>query len=73
MDSTTASKTRLQIYDELADIAAGVGIDRAAFLAELAIEGTGNAGNRVTQDMKFAIKYHRTRGVHVTPTVHLNG
>ena len=24
-------------------------------------------------DVKFAVKYHRVRGVHVTPTVFLNG
>lgn len=70
VDGPTMHKSRVQIYDDLADIAGSVGIDRAAFLAELAIDGSGN---KTTQEMKFAVKYHRARGVHVTPTVHLNG
>jgi len=26
----------------------------------------------VTKLLKFAVKHHRTRGVHVTPTVYMN-
>ena len=34
----------------------------------------GNAGlEQVTQQLKWAVKYHRVRGVHVTPTVFING
>ena len=35
--------------------------------------GEGNSGNKTTVQMKFVIKYHRVRSVHVTPTVFLNG
>jgi len=35
--------------------------------------GIGNGGNEMTQDIKWACKFHRTRGVHVTPTVFANG
>lgn len=33
----------------------------------------GNGGNLVTQDIKWACKHHRATGVHVTPTVFVNG
>ena len=33
----------------------------------------GNGGNGITQELKWACKYHRSRGVHVTPTVFANG
>eukprot|EP00435_Cladocopium_sp_Y103_P032240 s1318_g8.t1 len=39
----------------------------------LQLAGLGNAGNAVTQHLKWAIKFHRVRGVHVTPTVFVNG
>lgn len=35
--------------------------------------GNGNSGNGITQELKWACKYHRSRGVHVTPTVFANG
>lgn len=42
-------------------------------VARLQLAGLGNAGNAVTQRLKWATKLHRARGVHVTPTVHVNG
>ena len=73
-DQDTWHKSRQMIYDELADIATTVGVDRSALYAMLVMgsEG-GNAGNGMTQAIKWCAKYHRTRGVHVTPTVHVNG
>jgi len=41
-------------------------------LLKMSADG-GNAGNAMTQHIKWACKYHRGRGVHVTPTVHVNG
>mmetsp|Transcript_76963 Transcript_76963/g.220448 ORF Transcript_76963/g.220448 Transcript_76963/m.220448 type:complete len:309 (+) Transcript_76963:60-986(+) len=71
-DDMVYDKTRNDIYKELAEIAASVGVDSASVLERLRPAGAGNAGNAVTQRLKWATKLHRTRGVHVTPTVHLN-
>ena len=34
---------------------------------------TFNSGNAITAELKFACRYHRQRGVHITPTVFANG
>ena len=57
--------SRLALYEKLAPVAEQAGIDRAAFLALLPSDG-------ITQQMKWACKMHRKRGVHVTPTVFAN-
>ena len=33
----------------------------------------GNSGNSLTADVKYHIKYSRKHGVHVSPTVFVNG
>lgn len=72
-DEDTWSKTRLQIYDDLLELVPD-GVDKAAVKALLMPTGTGgNEGNAMTQEIKWVCKYHRTRGVHVTPTVFVNG
>ena len=53
-------------------VAAATGLE-AAKIMEMLTVGEGNSGNKTTGQMKFAIKYHRVRSVHVTPTVFLNG
>jgi protein-disulfide isomerase len=73
-DDTTWDLSRAQIYEELLVIAAATGVDRAAVEALLARSPeAGNSGNQMTQMIKWVVKYHRCRGVHVTPTVHVNG
>lgn len=73
-DDSTWSKSRAQIYEELLDLCTATGIDRSAIASKLAMgEGGGNSGNAMTQHIKWAVKYHRCRGVHVTPTCHVNG
>lgn len=73
-DDQVMDKTRNQIYAECVDVVcAAAPVDREAVLAKLRLAGEGNAGNGVTLAMKWAIKYHRVRSVHVTPTVFLNG
>ncbi|MEK9722523.1 MAG: hypothetical protein VW405_03420, partial [Rhodospirillaceae bacterium] len=66
---------RLRPHDRLAALGTEAGIDPAAIRAKLSLDGvTGNQGlGDVTQSLKWAVKYHRTRGVHVTPTVFVNG
>jgi len=39
----------------------------------LSITASGNSGNQVQMLMKFAIKYSRKLGVHVSPTYFVNG
>ena len=72
-DDDTWNKTRAQIYHELLELVPkGVSNDAVRKLLEMG-EGGGNAGNEMTKHIKFACKFHRTRGVHVTPTVFVNG
>ena len=77
-DDDTIDKSRKQIYSELLDLL-GSGdeklkaVDKDAVAKLLTLQGEGNAGNAMTQHIKWAVKYHRCRGVHVTPTVHVNG
>ena len=71
-DDATADKTRNQIYAELAEIVGPATGLEAAKIIDMVTVGEGNSGNKITGQLKFAIKYHRVRSVHVTPTVFLN-
>ena len=74
-DNTTKNATRLEIYARLAAIGEHCGYNPDAILAKLSLEGVqGNDGlGDVTQMHNWAVMYHRCRGVHVTPTVFING
>lgn len=74
-DDMAKDLSRVQIYDQLAAIGAESGYDATALAGLLSLEGVqGNQGlGEVTQYLKWAVKYHRVRGVHVTPTVFING
>ena len=75
-DDAVWDKSRATVYQELCTLAASVGVDAEAVAAKLArkvVEGSHNTGNDVTQALKFYTKFHRTRGMHVTPTVMVNG
>lgn len=65
----------VQITGELVDLAHLIAVDVEPLWERLRIEpsASGNGGNATTQAVKFATKYHRARGVHVTPTVFVNG
>jgi len=68
--------TRAQINDALVSVAVGCGVDKAAMDAAMArkhVEGSLNTGNAATPALKKFVRYHRVRGVHVTPTVFVNG
>lgn len=71
-DDQVWDKSRCEIYTELASLAAPLGVDPEAVMEKLRT-GKGNSGNAVTQNLKWATKLHRVRGVHVTPTAYLNG
>jgi len=74
-DENVMDKTRRALYSELVAIAAeSTGLNAADIASHLElIDSSPNCGSAVTLPMKFAAKYHRVRGVHVTPTVFMNG
>lgn len=78
-DVNTFDMTRRQIYESLAELAASVGVDKAAVLEELFLseaalaEGQKNPGNGVTQSLKWEVKASRQMSMHVSPTTTLNG
>jgi len=74
-DDTTKDLSRVQIYAKLAAIGGDCGYDAAALSNLLSLDGVQSNGGlgAVTQHLKWAVKFHRTRGVHVTPTVFING
>ena len=74
-DDQAKNLSRVQIYEKLAAIGGESGYDISPLSALLSLENVkGNEGlGNVTQYLKWAVKYHRVRGVHVTPTVFING
>eukprot|EP00640_Fibrocapsa_japonica_P002916 CAMPEP_0113939196 /NCGR_PEP_ID=MMETSP1339-20121228/5546_1 /TAXON_ID=94617 /ORGANISM="Fibrocapsa japonica" /LENGTH=259 /DNA_ID=CAMNT_0000942629 /DNA_START=83 /DNA_END=862 /DNA_ORIENTATION=- /assembly_acc=CAM_ASM_000762 len=65
-DEAVLDKSRRQLFEELAELAEQAGADKKAVLQFL-LDG------KAIQGVKFVTKYHRMRGVHVTPTVYING
>jgi hypothetical protein len=63
------------MYKNLAAAAqAASGVDAAAVLEQVKFLGTSpNSGNAVTQLVKWYTKHGRKNGIHVTPTVLVNG
>lgn len=74
-DDSAYSKSRAQLNAELAEIAASfVPKERVEELLAFRPEpGARNSGNATTQPLKWHVKYHRSCGVHVTPTCFMNG
>ena len=79
-DEDTWNKSRAEIYEELlkgfspTPPTTNPAAPAEAMNLLVPPEGfTGNSGNGVTQDIKWACKHHRAMGVHVTPTVFVNG
>lgn len=79
-DADTWDKSRSQIYSDLLDVVAAEGADRALIEECVKIRtlttATGvsfNATTPMTQDIKWAVKFQRKQGVHVTPTCFVNG
>ena len=74
-DDATKNLSRIEIYNRLAAIGDQCGYESKEIKAKLdmdKVEGNSGLGD-VTQKLKWAVKYHRGRGVHVTPTVFING
>ncbi|KAK4527351.1 hypothetical protein GAYE_SCF38G5273 [Galdieria yellowstonensis] len=72
-DSNCYEKSRKEIYEELAKLASKIQIPHEPMMNLLSITASGNSGNQVQMLMKFAIKYSRKLGVHVSPTYFVNG
>ncbi|ORY77744.1 hypothetical protein BCR37DRAFT_382641 [Protomyces lactucae-debilis] len=81
-DTATAHETRQETYNRLADIIvpeSDGSITREELLSLLSIDKTApgktptNGGNRVTDLLKQQIKLGRQTGIHVSPTVLVNG
>ncbi|KAJ1661871.1 hypothetical protein IW140_006354 [Coemansia sp. RSA 1813] len=77
-DEATVNLTRTEIYRKLAELAIGINAvdDRTALLQLLDIqasESPENRGNAITNDLKYHIKIARAQGIHVSPTVVLDG
>ena len=50
------------------------GVDKAAVLEKVKYLGTSpNSGNEMGQQVKWYVKLGRKNGIHVTPTVYVNG
>lgn len=77
-DVNVVNETRNDTYARLAKLAGKVGVDEGEVLKKLkvpstAVEGAYNVGNAVTVDVKTVVKMARLTGVHVSPTVILDG
>ena len=74
-DEKTKDLSRVELYARLANIGVQCGYEPGTISSKLNLEGVkGNSGLiGITQHLKWAVKYHRMRGVHVTPTVFING
>ncbi|ODV85783.1 hypothetical protein CANARDRAFT_27873 [[Candida] arabinofermentans NRRL YB-2248] len=79
-DSETFDLSRKQITQKAIDLAVAnlKDIDGSALWKWLVISknadgSPSNAGNKLAKDVKYFTRYHRTIGVHVTPTVSVDG
>ncbi|KAI9270401.1 thioredoxin-like protein, partial [Phascolomyces articulosus] len=71
-DVAVENKTRKELLGELAKLAESVGISGEKF-TNLLLNKEGNVGNSVTPDLKLCVKLGRQTGIHVSPTVLLDG
>ncbi|CCH45336.1 hypothetical protein BN7_4918 [Wickerhamomyces ciferrii] len=78
-DTETADLSRNQIYEKVYDLVIQPNfpsIDKKKFLELLQIKKSdkpSNGGNSTQNDLKYFTKVGRGNGVHVTPTVLING
>ncbi|KAF9534587.1 thioredoxin-like protein [Crepidotus variabilis] len=74
-DIPTQDLTIRQVRENLAKLAATVLPSNTIekFKDLLALKSTPNGGNAVTDDLKYNIKFSRQNGIHVSPSVLLDG
>src|SRR6266511_1421996 len=77
-DESIQNLNRAQIYESLANHVNGIGVSSSDFLSLLHIpvakvDEAHNAGNKITNELKWHIKLGRQTGIHVSPTVLFDG
>lgn len=76
-DEVVYRESRHDTYQRLATLAeTSVGVDRTKFLELLSIPDNNpptNCSNKLQADVKYFIKFGRQNGIHVSPTVAING
>lgn len=78
-DVNVVNETRNETYKRLAALGTSVGVDESHVFKMLEIsdkpaaDGSLNSGNAVTDDLKVLVKMARLVGVHVSPTVIVDG
>lgn len=78
-DVSLVNEPRNETYKRLAKLGATVGVDETSLLDLLVVsdkpaeDGSLNIGNKVTDDLKILVKMARLVGIHVSPTVLLDG
>lgn len=74
-DIAINNMTRPQVYEQLAKLAAkSANVSKDAVLQQLAFpEGDPHPGSIISKDLKWYIKEGRQMGVHVSPTLSVNG
>ncbi|KAI5965745.1 uncharacterized protein KGF55_001108 [Candida pseudojiufengensis] len=78
-DNSNIELNRNEIYKQIYDVVSKdleLGVSKDDILNELLIKAGGepsNSGNGATTDVKYFTRYLRTVGVHITPTVTIDG
>ncbi|ODV97494.1 hypothetical protein PACTADRAFT_47406 [Pachysolen tannophilus NRRL Y-2460] len=78
-DTETYNKTRAEIYKDLINLAQsnldidGKDIEKLVEIKPAKNGQPSNSGNLIAPDFKYFVRYHRTIGVLVTPTVFVDG
>jgi len=70
-DDATLDKTTRDVWGVVAGLAESVGLDKASFLGRF--EYLEDGGSPVMKRLKHYIKAGRKQGIHVSPTVFMNG
>jgi hypothetical protein len=78
-DVNVVNESRNETYKRLAKLGGSIGVDEGQIFKMLEIsdkpaaDGSLNTGNAVTDDLKVLVKMARLVGVHVSPSVIVDG
>src|SRR3954468_23129918 len=78
-DESVQNLNRAQIYESLANHVNEIGVSSSDFLSLLHVpvatkfEESRNAGNKITNELKWHIKLGRQTGIHISPTTFFDG
>ncbi|KAI3403366.1 hypothetical protein KGF56_003787 [Candida oxycetoniae] len=78
-DTSNIDLTRNEVYEQIYAVVSqnlDLGVEKDKLLSELVIRKSkepSNEGNGATADVKYFTKYLRNTGIHVTPTVVIDG